>query len=218
MRGGRIANFIWDESAGGTVEFVAIIGPFLLITFFIFEIVIAVLWIGTAEKAAQLGARLAVVFNPAATGLPATYPLRSGGSYFYGEPCSQGACGTNGTGFDTVTCVGNSLAGCDSTALALDWCSLTPIDCIVKRMHDVFSLTQVQYVTITYAYAGLGFAGGPIIPSVTLKVSGVPYGAVITTLVGRFFSAGKGTSNLLATLPDISVTLTGEDLSSAGAS
>jgi len=40
---------------------------------------------------------------------------------------------------------------------------------------------------------------------------------VITTLLGNFFNAGGGTSNLLANLPDISVTLTGEDLSTAGA-
>jgi hypothetical protein len=80
-------------------------------------------------------------------------------------------------------------------------------------MRAISSLIQSQYVTITYSDVGLGFAGGPIVPSVTVTLTGVPYGAVVTTILGNFFSGASP----LVTLQTISVTLTGEDLSTAGA-
>jgi Flp pilus assembly protein TadG len=211
MRGRGLYSFIKGENGGATVEFVAVFGPFLLITFFIFEIIIAVLWIGTAEKAVQLGARLAVVFNPAATGLPATNAVSAA------TVPPGAACGTtmpdNCATFGTLTCNAKTSAGCVAAALNLTWCKAKPIDCIVKRMSDVSGLITKDYVTITYSYVGLGFAGGPTIPSVTVTLQNVPYGAVVTTILGNFFAAGGGTSSL-ATLPPISVTLTAEDLSS----
>jgi len=223
MRGGRIGSFIRDESAGGTVEFVGVIGPFLLITFFIFEVMIAILWIGTAEKAAQLGARLAVVSNPAvlstsscpnATGLPASFTncLETTNGHVYGEQCSAGACVPYCTDASSCTCTGATKMKAPCVSVNFDY--------IFDRMESIFNLIKdhKEYVTITYAYnSQLGFAGGPIIPSVTVKLSGIPYGAIVTTLLGNFFAAGKGTSPLPTNLPDISVTLTGEDLSTAGA-
>ncbi len=80
-------------------------------------------------------------------------------------------------------------------------------------MRSISSLIDNQYVTITYSYVGLGFAGGPIVPGVTVTLSGVPYGGVGTTILGKFFDS----TSPLVTLPTISVTLTGEDLSTAGA-
>ena len=59
-------RFLRDEDAGATVEFVAVMGPMMLIVFFIFEVMVEMVWIGTGEKAAQAGARLAVVSNVAA--------------------------------------------------------------------------------------------------------------------------------------------------------
>ena len=216
MRRQQINSFFRDERAATTVEFVAIMGPFLLITFFIMEVVIAVLWIGTAEKAAQLGARLAVVsdlvVNPTSTICPAA---DAGGlitvncltaSHTYGQLCSTGACAAYCTTPAKCTCTGTA---CNSA-------NFTPI---FDRMRAVFTLLNghPEYVTIAYTNSGLGFAGGPAIPSVTVKLSSVPYGAVFITLLGNFFAAASSTSPTLANLPDISVTLTGEDLSSAGA-
>jgi Flp pilus assembly protein TadG len=190
----RCRKFIRDARGGATVEFVAIVPVFMLIAFFTMEVAIAVLWIGTAEKAAQLGARLAVVSNLAVTGLPSSNGLTNS-TYTYGQPCSAGAC----TSFATKTCTGGSGGVCSSANFTT----------IVNRMSGIFSLIQSQYVTISYTYIGLGFAGGPIVPNVTVTVSGVPMGGVMTSIFGRFFS--------LNTLPTISATFTGEDLNSAGA-
>jgi Flp pilus assembly protein TadG len=177
------------------VEFVAIMPVFMLIAFFAMEVAIAVMWVGTAEKAAQLGARLAVVSNLAVTGLPATNGLTNS-TYTYGQPCSAGAC----TLFATKTCTGGSGGVC----------SAADFTTIVNRMSSILSLIQSQYVTISYTDVGLGFAGGPVVPSVTVTLSGVPMGGVMTSIFGKFFS--------LNTLPTISTTFTGEDLNSAGAS
>ena len=201
MRVRPLAHFVKDESAGATVEFIAVMGPFLLLTFFIFEVIIAALLVGTAEKAVQLGARLAVVSNFAVTSLtPGKINPLVDTNHAYGQSCPA-ACAS--PSFATATCV-HGVGGV---------CDVANFTTLVNRMHAISSLVQSQYVTITYTDVGLGFAGGPIIPSVTVTLAGVPYGAVVTTLLGRFF----GAASPLVTLPTISVTLTGEDLNTTGA-
>src|SRR4249920_3772240 len=107
----RRPKFIREDAGGATVEFVAIMGPMMLIVFFIFEVMVEMVWIGTAEKAAQAGARLAVVSNPVANGLQTTNVLTNNTTYYYGQACSAGACSppmtasvcTGGTG-NTCSC------------------------------------------------------------------------------------------------------------------
>ena len=208
---GRLFTLIVRDTRGGVaVEFVALLPAFLFLTFFVFEILIAVLWVGTVEKAAQLGTRLAIVSNKAVTGLPAEYALRST-SYAYGQPCSAGACGTNGTGFTSKVCTGGSGGDCDAANFTT----------IVNRMRGIAGIIQATHVTIRYDYTGLGFAGGPIVPSVTVTVQGVPYGAIMTTILSGFMRLTTGNPSapsLLTNLPPVTATFTGEDLSSLGAS
>jgi len=64
---------------------------------------------------------------------------------------------------------------------------------------------QASNVTITYVDAGIGFAGGPTVPMVTVTVTSVPYQ---TGILGLLLNA---TGNL-ATLPSRSASMTGEDL------
>jgi hypothetical protein len=221
MRSGPIMTFWGSEKGGLTVEFVAVIGPFLLLSFFIMESLIAMDWVGTAEKAAQLGARLAVVSNPAvptgtcpagggsvSAGLLPLINCKPSAIGVYGQPCPANCAAWAGS---PITCAGGSGGTC----------SATDFTTIVNRMTSIAPLlsegcAQAQpgcHVTISYADSQLGFSGGPTIPDVTVKISGVPYGAVVTTILGAFF----GGNSVLTVLPDISVTLTGEDLSSAGA-
>ena len=209
----RYDRFFAEEYAGATVEFVAVVPFFLLIAFFAIEVSIALLWIGTAEKAAQLGARLAVVSTPAVTttnscpavtGLPLFNCLdTSNSANNYGQQCTLagGPCRT----FSSLTCNGSSLASP---------CSVGNFTAIVTRMNAILSSISAQNVSIKYAFAGLGFAGGPAVPSVTVTLSNVPLetnGGVMTAIFARFFPA-------FTTIPTVSATLTGEDLNSAGAS
>ncbi len=198
MQSGIFHPFVRDEKATATVEFVAIMPFFLLIAFFILEISIAIFRVATLEKAVQLGARVAVVSDPVIAGVPTLNAL--GGSGAYGTPCStSGAC----AGFATQTCTGS---GCNAAEFAR----------IANRMRNIFNVAD-RYITISYSYAQLGFAGGPLIPSVTVTVSGVPYEAIVTTIMASFFTRAGGTSPLV-NLPPMSVTMTAEDLSTAGAS
>jgi hypothetical protein len=217
MRISRWRTFLEDERAGIALEFVALLQAFLLLFFFALEIAIAVFWTGTVEKAAQLGARFAVVSDKAVTGLPATYSLAAG--HIWGDDCSAGACGNAGTGFNPRSCVGGSGGDCDASNClgAAEPCFAV----IVGRMRDIAPIIQPGHVSITYAYAGLGFAGGPIIPRVTVTVAGVPYDAVMTNLLAgftRLVTGDPGAASPLTNLPTIAVTFTGEDLATAGAS
>jgi Flp pilus assembly protein TadG len=199
---GRHCGFIRDERAGATVEFVAVMPVFLLTAIFAMEVAIAILWVGTAEKAAQLGARLAVVSTrvvaattcPTVTGLPTTNCLAPG--FVYGQQCNIGAC----VPFCTAT------ANCTCTN-----CGTAEFTTIVTRMRGILSQIQAQNVSISYTYVGLGYAGGPVVPSVTVTISGVQMGGIMTAIFAKFVTG-------LTTLPPVSVTLTGEDLSSLGAS
>ena len=60
------------EEGAAAIEFVAAMVFFTVLSFFSFEVGVAVFWNATAEKAAQIGARLAIVGDPAvlAQGLP----------------------------------------------------------------------------------------------------------------------------------------------------
>jgi hypothetical protein len=211
-------EFVRDGRGGVAVEFVALLPAFLFLTFFVFEIFVAVLWVGTVEKAAQLGARLAVVSHTVVTNLPTDYALRST-AYAYGQPCSAGACGTTGQGFTTRTCAGGSGGDCNAAV-----CLGAAVSCfqvIVNRMRGIASFIQPNNVTISYEYVGLGFAGGPIIPRVSVTVQNVPYGLFMTTILNGFIrlATGNPTATLgMTNVPAITATYTGEDLSTAGAS
>jgi hypothetical protein len=198
VQAGAFHRFIRDQKATATVEFVAIMPFFMLIAFFILEISVAMFRIASLEKAVQLGARIAVVSDPVVAGVPALNGL--GGSGVYGDQCSTGAC----TGFTTATCTGGS--GCNAT-----------FTMIATRMRNLFNVPDAK-ISISYAYINLGFAGGPVIPAVTVTASNVPYDTVFTAILQKFFTtSGAGTSPFV-NLPTMSVTLTGEDLKTAGTS
>jgi pilus assembly protein CpaE len=78
-----------------------------------------------------------------------------------------------------------------------------------------------------YEYVGLGFAGGPIVPRVTVTVGrvgavgqAVPYNTFTSSILGRLMVLATGRNNFpgLTTMPPIIATFTGEDLNTAGAS
>src|SRR5712675_1195948 len=158
-------TFVKRECGGATVEFVALMPAFLLLTFFIFEIIVAVMWVGTAEKAAQLGARLAIVSDYAVTTLTSTPPtlnLASASTYLPGSQC--GGTPDKCTPFATQTCNGNVATSPSNP------CSAT-FTTVVNRMSSISTLIQAKYVTITYSYAQLGFVNGRIVPRVTVTLS-----------------------------------------------
>lgn len=187
---------LFSDERGTTVMEFAVIAPLFFALFLaIMDLSVGFFWIKSAEKASQLGVRLAVVRTPAALGLPLTN-ARIEPDGVFGAPCRDGHC----AGFGTVECTG---AGCDGAAF----------DDIFGRMQRLFGALEPEHVTIRYEDIGLGFAGGPVVPAVTVELRGVPWPL---GFLGAVFALLNGDGGGLTTLPTIRATLTGEDLNTSG--
>lgn len=192
-------HLIADEGALVTVEFVAIFPFFIILVFYALEVALALYWWQSVQEAAQIGVRMAVISDPAVnleacpggTGyLPNGNCKASGGTY--GGSCSSG---TNCTGFTTVSCTGGTTSNCDQTAF----------NAICTRMQAIFAKIDCSDITISYADSGLGFAGGPVIPTVTVSVSNVPFNVIDVPIL----------PNIVSTMPTMTAILTGEDMCSS---
>ena len=187
------------ERGAATVEFVVVAPVFLLLFFLTIEVASAFFWWKTAEKATQLAARSAFGREPAATGVPLRNPRRSG--TLFGLACSDPSNPCNFDAQSSWTCTAGA-TGCDPEAFAT----------VISEMRRVLGQSvQNENLVITYSYCGLGYAGGPFVPAVTVTLTGVPFGMFM-----GFLSGLAGNYEALQILPDISATLTGEDLSTAG--
>ncbi|MGH6896286.1 MAG: TadE/TadG family type IV pilus assembly protein [Geminicoccaceae bacterium] len=187
------------ERGAATVEFVIVAPVFLLLFFGVIETASAFFWWKTAEKATQLGARLAIVRDPAAVGMPLRNVRRDG--TLFGLACGSASDPCDFDNQSTWICSGG-----DSS------CNPDAFDNIITEMRRVIGQEiDDDNLNITYSYVGLGYAGGPFIPAVTVTLTGVRFGMFM-----GFLSGMAGEDGALEFLPDISATLTGEDLSGAG--
>jgi hypothetical protein len=188
-----------DQGGTSTVEFTIIAPLFLAIFFAIIGFDLAVYWWKSAEKATQAGARMAVVSDAAVTGLPAINVKTSDG--VFGQPCnaSPSPC----QGFGTLECTGTA---CTGSGFAT----------IQARMQGIFPLIQPDNIRIRYDYISLGFAGGPVVPAVTVTLTGIQIPLIGGLVDGVFRLLGDDGTTIGGVMPDIRATLTGEDLTTGG--
>jgi Flp pilus assembly protein TadG len=188
MTTASLHRFLNDRKGSATIEFIVVFLGFIAIIFFVLEVTIYQFFAATLEKAAQAGARAAVVSTPVAAGVPLTNGKTADG--IYGQPCNSASnpC----TSFQTISCTGGA-------------CAATPFTRILDHMRRFNSKIEAGHVTLSYQYTGLGFAGGPSVPMVTVTVSGVPFE---TGIVGLLLT----NSGVLAALPAQTASMTGEDL------
>lgn len=188
-----IFAFSNDNAGVSTIEFVVLISGILALVFFVLETTLYLFFSASLNKAAQAGVRAAVVSTPVIAGLPVTNQRTANGNF--GINCSDASapCET----FAAVSCSGNS-------------CDAAEFDRIFAHMNGFSGQLQPANVTISYEPTGLGFAGGPTIPLVTVTVSGVPFR---TGIVGLLLT----NTGVLSSLPTHSVSMTGEDLDRGGA-
>jgi len=184
-----------SDSGLVAAEFVVVAFALLVMVFLVVELTTLYFSMMSEQKAAYMGARVAIVSNVAATGVPARNTVTGTGTF--GVSCGDASAPC--AGFAPASCDGDG-GGCDASSFSR----------ILSRMRQFVGGLEAAHVTIRYAYAGLGFAGGPTIPEVTVTIHGVPYrtgiiGGIIGTAHGAFTS-----------LPPVSVTLMGEDLSQSG--
>ena len=186
-------RFVKNEAGSSTIEFVVVIFAILATVFFVLEVTLYLFFSASLNKAAQAGLRAAVVSTPVAAGVPATNGRTATG--VFGVSCSHAS----------APCVGFANVSCTGTA-----CTAAEFNRIFAHMQGFSGQLQPDNVTIAYEWIGLGFAGGPIVPLVTVTVSGVPFR---TGIVGMLLT----NAGVLATLPTHTVSMTGEDLNRGGA-
>jgi Flp pilus assembly protein TadG len=181
-------HFVHDRAGSSTIQFVVIFGGLMALIFFVMETTLYLFFSASLEKAAQAGARAAVVSAPVAAGLPDRNQRKPAG--LFGIPCSNASAPC--VGYATATCTGNGCAAGD-------------FDRIFTHMSGFSGQLEPGNVTVTYADTQLGYAGGPIVPLVTVRVANVPYQ---TGIVGLLLT----NAGVLSSLPAHASSLTGEDL------
>lgn len=185
----QLKRAFWRDSGGSaTIEFVVVFLGFIAMIFFVLEVTLYLFFTASLQKAAQAGARAAVVSPPVVAGFPFEILRTSNG--VYGVKCSDAS----------APCLSFAQMSCTGAA-----CLAGPFTRILNHMRGFNGQIQPANVTVTYTDVGLGFAGGPTIPLVTVTVSNVPFR---TGIVGLLLT----NANVLAALPAQSASMTGEDL------
>jgi hypothetical protein len=180
------------------MEFTATLLVFLTLLFGVIEFSLAFYQWNAATKAVQFGARYAAVSNPVMKELK---DIDGTGGANTGDPYA-------GT-FDII---------CDGS-LATPTCTCTGSECpascctylpaamtgIVSAMQKAYSPISSKNVVVRYTFTGLGYAGrvgGPV-PTITVSLKGVQFKFILLSFLLR---------NSMS-MPGLSTTVTGEDLS-----
>jgi Flp pilus assembly pilin Flp len=204
-----LCRLVRDQAGTTMIEFTIVALLFFMLTFGLVEFGYLLFQWNSASKAAQLGARMAAVSDPVWCDLPTV--------------TDTGTAGGAWTTIYNVTCTGTGAC----TGTAPDGVGLTYKPANMQRlvygrgggttcgpigtdgdpgMCDIFERITPANVSIKYQNTGLGFAGRPggPVPTVTLTVTGIQF---------QFFGLGALLGFGDVTMPDFTVTMTGEDLS-----
>jgi Flp pilus assembly pilin Flp len=200
-----LRRFRREEDGANLVEFSLVVLLFLFLLFAIIDFGrIANAWVG-ANKATQIGARIAAVRPPVCTGVPAlnTRPATNATDTNFGALCrfqpdpSKTTCRNPGE-FSCVGATTNATANEIFTAVR----PLLPPG------------TQINNLRFRYTFdPNLGFLGGPYVPMVTVELEGVNFtyvsqlGIIMEALTGNASNVGDDLA-----IPRMSVSLPAEDL------
>jgi Flp pilus assembly protein TadG len=198
MTGPRLLR---SESGASAAEFALVLPLLLLLLFGIFDAGRYMWQTNAAEKATQMGARMAVVTYPLDSGLAsASYVGVTVGSQTLtqGDRIPAGALGTlrctnTGCSCNTAPC---------PTAGTYNGTAFTTI---VNRMKAFKPDIAAANVIVDYSGSGVGYAGDPngmeIAPLVTVSLQNVDFRPITTFLF----------PDLSIPLPDVRTSLTAED-------
>jgi hypothetical protein len=194
-----------DRHGASAAEFALVLPLLLLMLFGIIDAARFAWEFNKAEKATQVGARVAVVTDVIPSGLAtASYVGVSGLTQGDLIPASALGIVSCKSTSGTVTC---DCAPPDGAAPcpALGTADSTAFDRIVTRMQYMKPGINASNVRVEYRGSGLGFAGDPngmeIAPIVTVKLTGVQFKPITSLLFLTF------------TMPDFRASLTSEDSS-----
>ncbi len=201
-------KFAADQSGAAAVEFAFIAFALILFTFAIFDVGFALYWFNRAEKATQLGARIAAVSDPVSDFLLTHSGVTGPNAAQAGESC-ESAAGTIEPFCDhaDITCTASGGNG----NCTLGTFSDPAFAKIFNEMRTLYPQLSSDNVQVEYRPSVLGFAARPgnapntfnLVPQVTVRIVGLQY---------NYVALGALLGLQPFTLPDISASMTGEDL------
>jgi hypothetical protein len=180
------------------VEFALLAAVIFFVTFAVLEGSMAAWQWNAVEKAAQTGVRQAVVSEPVA-GSVKLWDCNSG-SMPGGAPCTDSP-----TTFPTVTCTSTSCT--DGTHDAVAFAAIR------NAIGAGYPFINDRNIIIEYRDSKLGFVARPsgVIPIVEVTLTGVPYNFIVLDVLGLLIF-GDATIPDQITMPDVTATLSGEDM------
>lgn len=197
------ANLLWDDRSGASAAEFAMVLPVLIL--FLLGTIDAgrIMWTwNKAEKATQMGVRMAAVTAPIPSGL-ASFSFVGTNGLTPGDTVPATAYGAMECGAATSV----AAASCTCISGTCGWTtatSATSFAAVYDRMKLMLPELQRQNVKVRYSPSGFGFAGDPsgpnVYPLITVKLEGMTFKPLIARLFGTSVS-----------LPSFSSTLTMED-------
>jgi hypothetical protein len=194
-------GFIRNQSGSTAAEF-GLVLPLLLLL--LFGIIDAGRWIWTynqAEKATQMGARMAIVTNMIEPGLSSSYV--GVGGLTQGDVIPASA-------FGKITCTSTGCTCTTSPCPTLGTENVTAFNAVVTRMKYFLPSLTAANVTVEYSSSGLGYAGSPVLPDLS---------PLVTVKIGTPTALQFRPLTILAirsvNMPAFTTTLSAEDLSGA---
>ncbi len=161
-----------------------------------------------ANKAVQVGARLAAVSDPVSSDLSAMTGLVSGVTPGQPMPAFTRTCSASDPKGEIGTCTGGMYSPAAMQRIVFGQAGATACGNAGTAMCNLYSPITAANVTIVYTQTGLGYAGRPGGPVPTITVS-------VRSLRFQFFflSGLMGFADM--SMPAMTTTITGEGLSSS---
>ena len=197
-----VSRFLIERRAAATVEFVVLFLPMIALVFTCFQVALAYHFSLTAQKAVEVGARIAAVRDPVYTALPGTNVRTTSGEI-------EGSCA-----FDNCVDPGGPWV-CEGANLSLATCDVDAFNAIFQEVAAFAYLLNSDDMNIRYEYARLGKAGGPFIPIITVSIVERPFTFRFGFDLGAGNRQGGAQSQEVRTQVAISAVAVAEDLSSA---
>jgi Flp pilus assembly protein TadG len=187
-----LGALIRDQRAASAAEFAMVLPLFMILLFGAIDAGRYMWTINRAEKAAQMGVRMAVVTDFVSSDIGDDYIGQCSTPLGQGDPIPPGC-------FTTITCSkpGGSVT-CSSGTV-----NQAAFNTVLGRMQLFMPEIAAGNVQVIYSPSGLGYAGDPngpdLAPLVTVRLSGLSFRPIVT-----FAFATVG-------LPEVRSSLTFED-------
>lgn len=201
-----LKSIVSESDGAAMIEFAAIAGLLIFLTFGIVDFSLAFFQWNAATKAVERGARLAAVSDPVSSDLATYSGLEGGGDPGdYPPPSYERVC--SGA---SASCTGGTY---DANAMNTIVFGRGSVACRdggpYPGMCDIFPQIQPQNVIIRYSGTGLGYVARPLgpVPTITVEVTGLTF---------NFFLLNGVLGLSPIPMPRLHTTMTGEDLATSG--